>query len=792
MEDYRKKSDFMRKENKCQNKICFNIVFTIALFFSFLCLFPVKVFAWSKPYRDFDWDEFYKEQRKYWNGNCSNGEDEGCDSKFLLAQKDFYIKLYESLAKYEEYEYEDKDGNKKNLYINDNIILETVYFELQPDENTNHSEDTKYQSYYDSAKMGINASGKEDDINPDDPFTEAEYREYFEKETDTLKILIKNCISYTATCYGNFGDPTKVCTKDNETGEDTDNCKLECDNGMEPTETEEFGTKCVEKVAKNRLGFWEKFQSMFENIPFLGLFFRTDGKILCDNYQTAYPRGTLYDHANDPEVNYSKYFDFLKENRYFDRKAHLQHYFYEKILLKEKVDCLTNDVCENSLEATGKYDEYEETLIEIRTKIVDQILSILESYGIKIDAEGYIYDPTTSEGGPDTGSGILGSSEECNDNMLWPIGSQEVTNTEGGKMFYTGTPMITHISSGFGRRNLTYNGSTSEETHNGIDIEDGNHADGVVPIIAVADGRVTKVKTNCDVGDDKGACACGNYVIISHSDSLETKYCHMARNTIVVSQDEQVYRGQVLGKMGNTGKSTGTHLHFAVLVSGDYVDPVGADKKYVDPDNPRPVCEDGAGFSLKETSLNSDQFVQKVREYCESNNCPQQIVDEADTLYQKSVNQSMNPEFVFIYAIMEGFSPAGNETGSYNYWGLNCNFIGELCTYYGNMESALNGVKSKVGSASNIINFFSDIGDYWYSKNQANASLFDGCYYLDNIKQYLNDSTHAETACGDDNKCLYPGPDNCTKLNDDEKRAFRSMKVKTATDLRQQVFGVSD
>ena len=102
---------------------------------------------------------------------------------------------------------------------------------------------------------------------------------------------------------------------------------------------------------------------------------------MCDNYQTAYPRGTLYDHANDPEVNYTKYFDFLKENRYFDRKAHLQHYFYEKVLIPAEVDCLTSDVCENSLEAKGdeEYLKYMDYIQADRLKIIKDILKILDN-----------------------------------------------------------------------------------------------------------------------------------------------------------------------------------------------------------------------------------------------------------------------------------------------------------------------------------------------------------------------------------------------------------------------------
>jgi murein DD-endopeptidase MepM/ murein hydrolase activator NlpD len=65
----------------------------------------------------------------------------------------------------------------------------------------------------------------------------------------------------------------------------------------------------------------------------------------------------------------------------------------------------------------------------------------------------------------------------------------------------------------------------------------------------------------------------GNYTCIAHSGSLSTCYGHQSR--IAVSVGQNVSKGQVIGYSGNTGNSTGPHLHFEVRVNGNPVDPMG-------------------------------------------------------------------------------------------------------------------------------------------------------------------------------------------------------------------------
>jgi murein DD-endopeptidase MepM/ murein hydrolase activator NlpD len=97
--------------------------------------------------------------------------------------------------------------------------------------------------------------------------------------------------------------------------------------------------------------------------------------------------------------------------------------------------------------------------------------------------------------------------------------------------------------------------------HGGIDIANSIGT----PILAASDGVVI------DAGPTAGY---GIWVKLRHSDGTVTLYGHLS--SVLVNIGERVYAGDQIAKMGNTGNSTGPHLHFEVLLNGtDRVDPVG-------------------------------------------------------------------------------------------------------------------------------------------------------------------------------------------------------------------------
>lgn len=108
----------------------------------------------------------------------------------------------------------------------------------------------------------------------------------------------------------------------------------------------------------------------------------------------------------------------------------------------------------------------------------------------------------------------------------------------------------TYISSYYGNRSMGW--------HSGIDIA-GSYAD---PIYAYKDGEVISA---CYSG------GYGNMILVQHEDGTETRYAHLS--SILVSVGEYVYGGEKIGLMGSTGRSTGNHLHFEVIINGDTVNP---------------------------------------------------------------------------------------------------------------------------------------------------------------------------------------------------------------------------
>jgi murein DD-endopeptidase MepM/ murein hydrolase activator NlpD len=99
----------------------------------------------------------------------------------------------------------------------------------------------------------------------------------------------------------------------------------------------------------------------------------------------------------------------------------------------------------------------------------------------------------------------------------------------------------------------------SSDFHPGLDIA-GERGQ---PVYATADGRVTQR------GYQGGY---GNLLVLDHGFGLVTKYGHLS--SYLVKQGEGVKRGQVIGRVGNTGRATGYHLHYEVLANGRLINPL--------------------------------------------------------------------------------------------------------------------------------------------------------------------------------------------------------------------------
>ncbi|MDD2409856.1 MAG: M23 family metallopeptidase [Bacilli bacterium] len=418
---------------------------------------------------------------------------------------------------------------KSGITIDDNIIITTTFYGLTPD--LLNDDGKNYDDLFGLDNSAYNYL--EDDF---------EYyidiipnQDFFKKETDTLDLLIRNMFSYGSSCYAVYGDVTQVQTS---TKDFTDTC-LE---GGTPLSVD-GETKCAVKDSSNILTFIEYAALKLKLPSILSIFgIKSDETIECENKINDYPGAKMKSvPSQGKEYNPDAYWKFLETTNYFDKKAHLRSYF---IPVLKKVDKLSNE-------------EYEEELINVRKDITRYIKSILEAYGSK--------------------NTKVNLSNLNNSLYWWPIGGNEITESNGAS-FALGEPATFSVTSNFGKRGNSF--------HHGLDI--GGVESGTINIVAARNGIVEKVVSDCTMAD---GLSCGgkygNYVVLSHGDGNYTYYAHLHEGTIKVSQGQSVEQGQVLGKMGSTGNSTGPHLHFEIRIGGDNPSSAVNPLDYISAENPR-------------------------------------------------------------------------------------------------------------------------------------------------------------------------------------------------------------
>lgn len=157
------------------------------------------------------------------------------------------------------------------------------------------------------------------------------------------------------------------------------------------------------------------------------------------------------------------------------------------------------------------------------TSYLDSIVTPIEQIGKMLENQGALFSDIPN---------------------IWPI--------QGG---------IGHISMPFGQNVHPITGQWY--IHKGMDFSTWRSGD---PIVATANGQVVTV------GYDSGF---GNYLIIKHKHGIYTRFAHL--RTIRVKKGEFVTQRQIIGTVGNTGITTGPHLHYEVHIGSDVVDPA----KYV-------------------------------------------------------------------------------------------------------------------------------------------------------------------------------------------------------------------
>lgn len=98
-----------------------------------------------------------------------------------------------------------------------------------------------------------------------------------------------------------------------------------------------------------------------------------------------------------------------------------------------------------------------------------------------------------------------------------------------------------------------------QELHNGLDIAVAEGTD----VVAVKSGTVTEVRTSATYG---------KLLKYETEDGYEVMYAHLSQ--VLVKKGEKIEQGQIVAKSGNTGLSTGPHLHYSLWQDGELLDPM--------------------------------------------------------------------------------------------------------------------------------------------------------------------------------------------------------------------------
>jgi murein DD-endopeptidase MepM/ murein hydrolase activator NlpD len=144
---------------------------------------------------------------------------------------------------------------------------------------------------------------------------------------------------------------------------------------------------------------------------------------------------------------------------------------------------------------------------------------------------------------------------------------------------------IYRLSSSFGYRADPFSGRTKR--HTGVDfaLKPGN------PIYATGDGVVESVKFEL--------FGYGNQVLINHGFGYKTRYAHL--KTVGVAEGMKIKRGECIGLSGNSGRSSGPHLHYEVLYKDRHVNPANYYDLTITPDEYATMVQNTADASQKIT-----------------------------------------------------------------------------------------------------------------------------------------------------------------------------------------------
>jgi len=217
-------------------------------------------------------------------------------------------------------------------------------------------------------------------------------------------------------------------------------------------------------------------------------------------------------------------------------------------LIEEQQDALTEQKLTFDLENTNLQLEnlrLMNTAVSYLNQRSELIETVMHTIGVKIENGA-------AKAGEGSGGPYVPAHETSYDDLLKKVDDY----LEAVRLMPLGRPVSGSVSSPYGKRVDPINGKSA--FHEGIDIR-GERGE---KVFATAAGTVSKAYKNGGYG---------NYVEIDHGNGYRTVYAHL--QNYLVKPGERVEQGQVIGQVGDTGRSTGAHLHYEIRLGSKPINP---------------------------------------------------------------------------------------------------------------------------------------------------------------------------------------------------------------------------
>lgn len=214
-----------------------------------------------------------------------------------------------------------------------------------------------------------------------------------------------------------------------------------------------------------------------------------------------------------------------------------------------------NNISGQTISVGQKLNILSVTGVKHIVKSGDTVSKIADKYEAESE-DIYIFNGITKENGLKVGQVLI-----IPNGIIKPVVVSGTKSSSGG----TSVPSNTKVQAGYyirpipGRVTSPY-GSRHGSFHPGVDLAG---VKGVTKVMAAADGAVTKVVRGCVEGRKSCGGGYGNHIEVVHANGTTTRYAHLTSSLVSVGQT--VSQGEAIGILGNTGNSTGPHLHFEII-----------------------------------------------------------------------------------------------------------------------------------------------------------------------------------------------------------------------------------